>query len=155
MHEGYKKKSANLLTQHNMRPPFEDVAIPTHKELKIPIFNSLILKSTNQQPMLPNSQRKVQSEVAIRKRPLGNPSTQGQYTDIENERVRDYDDSQSLEDSADIRLHFPNKRARRIVSKLRGFSEYDMGQLSAEEKRNLRIELLDFLMKIEYHTITD
>lgn len=155
MHQGYKKKSANLLTQHNMRPPFEDVAIPTHKELKIPIFNSLILKSTNQQPMLPNSQRKVQSEVAIRKRPLGNPSTQGQYTDIENERVRDYDDSQSLEDSADIRLHFPNKRARRIVSKLRGFSEYDMGQLSAEEKRNLRIELLDFLMKIEYHTITD
>lgn len=54
-----------------------------------------------------------------------------------------------------LRLHFPTRKSRKLVSKLRGFSLDDISRISPEEKRNLRVELLDFMMKLEHESFAE
>lgn len=54
-----------------------------------------------------------------------------------------------------LRLHFPTRKSRKLVHRLRGFSLDDIAKISPEEKRNLRIELLDFMMKLEHESLTE
>ncbi|AQZ12957.1 RIF1 (YBR275C) [Zygosaccharomyces parabailii] len=68
---------------------------------------------------------------------------------VDNTSKEDY----SKEPTPILRLHFPSKKARKLVSRLRGFTVEDVSKISPEEKRNLRIELLDFMMKLEHESL--
>lgn len=60
------------------------------------------------------------------------------------------DDMISQEATPSLRIHFPSKKVRRLVSRMRTFTIDDVSNLTQEEKRNLRIEVLDFLMNLEH-----
>lgn len=51
--------------------------------------------------------------------------------------------------------YFPTKKIRKLVHKLRSLSSDDLSEVGAVEKRNLRIELLDLLMRMEYYVAGD
>lgn len=50
-----------------------------------------------------------------------------------------------------LKNHFPSKKTRKLVSRLHNFSAADLAAISIAERRNLRVELLDFMMKLEYY----
>lgn len=52
--------------------------------------------------------------------------------------------------NSSLRLHFPSKKVRRLIYRLRGFSAGDISSISMAEKRNMRVELLDFMMQLEH-----
>lgn len=64
-------------------------------------------------------------------------------------------DINSRETTPSLRMFFPSRKTRRLVSRLRNFDPSELSTLPTEERRNLRIELLDFLMKLEYYTGDD
>lgn len=125
-------------------------------KLKIPIFNSSLftpngshLISTRKTKSTPPKSEKVYNETA---EPIRNELFQNE----EEEYLRnENDDSINTDDIQGIRSHFPSRKARKLVSRLRNISSRDMATFSAEEARNIRVELLDFLMKLEFHTISD
>ena len=51
--------------------------------------------------------------------------------------------------------YFPTKKIRKLVRKLRSLSSDDLSEVGVVEKRNLRIELLDLLMRMEYYVAED
>lgn len=56
----------------------------------------------------------------------------------------------STEATPSLKIHFRSKNTRKLVNRLRSFTASNISSLPAEEKRNLRIELLDFMMKLEH-----
>ncbi|CAI4060473.1 hypothetical protein SUVZ_04G4840 [Saccharomyces uvarum] len=65
------------------------------------------------------------------------------------------EDATSREATPSLRVHFSSKKSRKLVSRLRGFTPGDLNGISLEERRNLRIELLDFMMRLEYYSNRD
>lgn len=57
----------------------------------------------------------------------------------------------SRETTPSLRSHFPSKKTRKLVSRLHNFSAEDLAAIPIAERRNLRVELLDFMMKLEYY----
>lgn len=55
----------------------------------------------------------------------------------------------SADSCKDMKINFPSKKTRRLVSKLHGFNNKDLEMLSCDEKKKLRLELLQFIMKLE------
>ncbi|GAV52395.1 hypothetical protein ZYGR_0AG03860 [Zygosaccharomyces rouxii] len=77
-------------------------------------------------------------------------SQDNESTFLQDSRRPDWESQNS---APSLRLHFPTRKSRKLVSRLRGFSLEDISRLSPEEKRNLRIELLDFMMKLEHESL--
>lgn len=65
------------------------------------------------------------------------------------------EDATSREATPSLKAHFSSKKSRRLVGRLRGFTPGDLNGISVEERRNLRIELLDFMMRLEYYSNRD
>ncbi|CAI4056135.1 DNA-binding protein RIF1 SKDI_02G3830 [Saccharomyces kudriavzevii IFO 1802] len=65
------------------------------------------------------------------------------------------EDATSREATPSLKIHFSTKKSRKLVSRLRGFTPGDLNGISVEERRNLRIELLDFMMRLEYYSNRD
>ncbi|CCD23504.1 DNA-binding protein RIF1 NDAI_0B04690 [Naumovozyma dairenensis CBS 421] len=61
-------------------------------------------------------------------------------------------DGTSRDTTPSLRMHFPCRKSRKLVNRLRTFNPDELASLPVEERRNLRIELLDFMMKLEYYT---
>lgn len=57
----------------------------------------------------------------------------------------------SREATPSLKNHFPSKKTRKLVSRLHNFSAADLAAIPIAERRNLRVELLDFMMKLEYY----
>ncbi|GAV47383.1 hypothetical protein ZYGR_0H02240 [Zygosaccharomyces rouxii] len=146
--------------------------------IRIPIFNSSKLQN---KPKSKDSVHENDLSERKRKRVDGNDEEGNDYDEHEVETAREVDpistqpedlasspdnESTFLQDSRrsdwasqnsapSLRLHFPTRKSRKLVSKLRGFSLDDISRISLEEKRNLRIELLDFMMKLEHESLAE
>lgn len=77
------------------------------------------------------------------------PGTMSDELEKQEDLLR-MEEVQSQDATASLRIHFPSKKARRLVSRLRALTIEDVSNLTPQEKRNLRIELLDFLMNLEH-----
>ncbi|CCK69297.1 DNA-binding protein RIF1 KNAG_0C01830 [Huiozyma naganishii CBS 8797] len=89
-----------------------------------------------------------QQDAAIAKVALKDDEMSCEIQVSENENCAD--DTSSKEGTPSLHIHFPSKKARKIVNRLRDFKPDQLAALSAAERRNLRVELLDFMMKMEY-----
>lgn len=151
-------------------------------EIRIPIFNSLKIQESNGQikqklkmrlqrneSMPPDSPPRVASNANTNN--VLNDSTsvgkEGKYDEIQlaqSHIEKDGDpllvgegneDATSREATPSLKIHFSSKKSRKLVSRLRGFTPGDLNGISVEERRNLRIELLDFMMRLEYYSNRD
>ncbi|QLL33894.1 hypothetical protein HG536_0F02190 [Torulaspora globosa] len=119
----------------------------SESKIRFPIFNFSKLASTAAKDGTP-----VQLEHLPHKDVVTNTAQPETITD-ELEKQGDLsrmEEAMSQEATASLRIHFPSKKARRLVSRLRALTIEDISNLTHEEKRNLRIELLDFLMNLEH-----
>ncbi|CCF57420.1 hypothetical protein KAFR_0C04300 [Kazachstania africana CBS 2517] len=64
----------------------------------------------------------------------------------------EYRDEASSASTQSLRDHFPSQNARKLVRYINELGHEELLQFLPEEKRNLRIELLDFLMKLEHYS---
>lgn len=142
--------------------------------LKIPIFNSLKMVSngpSNQSINRKENYNKVAKEYKIPE----SVENQMFLNTLQDQKTLKTDDNQnfqlqshlgvndlsatldqdSRESSPGLREHFPSRKARKLVTRIRSFSSDDFARLSPEERRNMRIEMLDLLMQLEYHTLND
>ncbi|SMN19260.1 similar to Saccharomyces cerevisiae YBR275C RIF1 Protein that binds to the Rap1p C-terminus and acts synergistically with Rif2p to help control telomere length and establish telomeric silencing [Maudiozyma saulgeensis] len=51
---------------------------------------------------------------------------------------------------ASLKDDVSSKKARKLLSRMRSISSSDLATLSPDERRNMRVEMLDFLMKLEH-----
>lgn len=70
----------------------------------------------------------------------------------DNKEQNDTDvDNTSRESTPSLKVHFPSKKTRKLVNRLHNFSTTELAAIPIAERRNLRVELLDFMMKLEYY----
>lgn len=70
----------------------------------------------------------------------------------DNRETNDGDaDNTSRESTPSLKVHFPSKKTRKLVNRLHNFSTTELAAIPIAERRNLRVELLDFMMKLEYY----
>lgn len=141
-----EQKSQTLPTLQS--PASDDIQAPTSSKLRIPIFNSSKLPSVNVKAP-ENSINTAQKDTIADD---GEPEIPQRPLDKNLEELKYREDSISREATPTLRTHFPSKKARRLVSRIRAFTAADLSHLSPEEKRNMRIELLDFLMSLEHES---
>ncbi|KAG0667946.1 DNA-binding protein rif1 [Maudiozyma exigua] len=61
----------------------------------------------------------------------------------------------SVTSVASLTDRLPTKKARKLVSRIRSISRNDLAFLSAAERKTMRMEMLDFLMKLEHESTND
>lgn len=157
MEQSLEAADKNVVSQSNQEPnlPVElkrahdDEDDSAASKLRIPIFNSS--KFYKSQAGTADKERNSASLPLDPAEVSHNESEKKNEVDVEKiEGVENSDDLLSRDMTPSLKVHFPSKKARKLVSRLRAFSVADLTHLSAEEKRNLRIELLDFLMSLEH-----
>lgn len=84
-----------------------------------------------------------------------NDSTDTSILMQENGEQTQPDLTASLQELLLLRRHFPTKKSRKLVSRLRNFQKQDLIELGAAERRNLRVEILDFMMKLDFYNSND
>ncbi|CAI1934976.1 hypothetical protein SEUBUCD650_0D04800 [Saccharomyces eubayanus] len=152
-------------------------------EIRIPIFKSLKMQEPKSQTdqmkarlkkhelMPPDSPPRLAANttiknvnthlVAVGKAPEGKQENDGKIhlgqvqRDTDGDPADGNEDATSREATPSLRVHFSSKKSRKLVSRLRGFTPGDLNGISLEERRNLRIELLDFMMRLEYYSNRD
>lgn len=149
--ETRSNKSAPIMGQN---PPeqnklqsvsLDDVDTPASSKIRFPIFNSS--KFQGRSVKVNNTTNLTQNaKNAEEKEPENKARSNGQTL----EESRFSEDAISRDATPSLRMHFPSKKARKLVNRVRAFTAEDLSHLPPEEKRNLRIELLDFLMSLEH-----
>lgn len=61
----------------------------------------------------------------------------------------------SVNSTVSLRDRLPTKKARKLVSRIRSISTNDLASLSPDERKSMRLEMLDFLMKLEQQSASD
>ncbi|GMM54796.1 DNA-binding protein [Maudiozyma humilis] len=140
---------------------------PEIKSIKIPIFNlrNILQKSTqisNRSQPYAKQTTSIPSEFGdislLRNRvmqPLPeqeDPLLQLPDLDVDMPNVSDDSERSSSVEASDLKKEFPYKKTRKLVARMKSVSSTDLNKLSPQEKRSLRIELLDFLMKLEHQS---
>ncbi|KAL3235275.1 hypothetical protein RNJ44_00034 [Nakaseomyces bracarensis] len=131
-----------------------------NSKLKIPIFNSSLFSGNGSQQMILQKSNHPNNLKSFKQQGIKEDADVATGSELLRNEEDDYllneiDDSITIEDIQGIKKHFPSRKARKLISRLRNINSNDISTFSAEETRNVRIELLDFLMKLEYHTIND
>ncbi|QLQ78453.1 hypothetical protein HG537_0A07000 [Torulaspora globosa] len=116
-------------------------------KIRFPIFNFSKLSRAATSDDTPVQLKQLPQEDAVTN--TAQPETISDELE-KQEDLRRMEEIMSQEATASLRIHFPSKKARRVVSRLRALTIEDITNLTPQEKRNLRIELLDFLMNLEH-----
>ncbi|CAI4282477.1 BDN_1c_G0004540.mRNA.1.CDS.1 [Saccharomyces cerevisiae] len=165
------------------QPEVADISVLP--EIRIPIFNSLKMQGSKSQikeklkkrlqrnelmppdsppRMTENTNINAQNGLDTVPKTIGGKEKHheiqlGQaHTEADGEPLLGGDgneDATSREATPSLKVHFFSKKSRRLVARLRGFTPGDLNGISVEERRNLRIELLDFMMRLEYYSNRD
>lgn len=124
----------------------DDVDAPASSKIRFPIFNSSKFQGRSVKVLNNTTNLTQDAKNADEKEPDNNARSNGQTL----EESRCSEDAISRDATPSLRMHFPSKKARKLVNRVRAFTAEDLSHLPPEEKRNLRIELLDFLMSLEH-----
>ena len=137
------------------------------KGIKIPIFNLKNIlqknKQTGSRTQTFTTQRTPVStdfgDISLLRNPVAQSLPQPSNLFVEPPDLNldiygmaDDSENSNLNESPALKSHFPYKKTRKLINRMKSVSSDDLERLSSHEKRNLRIELLDFLMKLERHT---
>lgn len=152
-------KRQEKLSPSNSQSLNEDMDASVISEIRFPIFNSSRL--TNESLVkLDTQKRETSSSEWVVSRQNGetlnntikdcSPETTDHEFSVQPEDRAAYSNLGSEKVTPSLRVHFPSRKARRLVYRLRGFSAEDLSNIPAEEKRNMRVELLDFMMQLEH-----
>lgn len=164
------KSSSPSISKKNAGPPSpaqdlydKDADESAVSNIRIPIFNSLRIYEKHAkgahlgQKQLERAGNDSKSDAYLAMQKVPHESSykySEQAMSVNQNETAHLDDSKeyitSSEATPSLKIHFPSKKSRRLVNRLRGFTTSNISSLSAEEKRNLRIELLDFMMRLEH-----
>lgn len=115
-------------------------------KIRFPIFNFSKVNGTTTGN---DSQVKRSVETHIVKS-IKTEDNVSQSRDVPIEDLSRLGDIVSQEATPSLRIHFPSKKVRRLVNRMRTFTLEDFSAVTLEEKRNLRIEMLGFLLNLEH-----
>lgn len=165
MEKKLQTKTQKALQEIRTAEDQENPDVSLTSQIRFPIFNSSKFHSNSDSEGLRNGRDKqnlrgLETESGA-ERTKDNELKNSQRSEPESSQDESTylqtdtkDDWTSKEPTPSLRLHFPSKKSRKLVSRLRGFTVEDVSKISPEEKRNLRIELLDFMMKLEHESLS-
>ncbi|AMD19279.1 HBR378Cp [Eremothecium sinecaudum] len=125
----------------------DDADVSVVAPLRIPIFKS----NRVFYPHLENSKsHPVRNIVSAGDEPKSMISLKRTRSENdENDEYNHQDMGLQTVDGNALRAKFPTKKIRRAVNKLRNLKESDLQAIGEQEKQNLRIELLQFILQLE------
>lgn len=142
-------------------PPLPATAV-AQPSVQIPTqADSPNVLSTHQNNLLLNPKVKefdTNESIDITKQEIIEIEDNADESDLENAYMADTReqtdgdvDNTSRESTPSLKVHFPSRKTRKLVNRLHNFSTTELAAIPIAERRNLRVELLDFMMKLEYY----
>lgn len=98
---------------------------------------------------IPKTPRRPASPEPVIRHPTMNESFSNDLV------LSDLSGHDSVNSTASLRDRLPTKKARKLVSRIRSISTNDLASLSPTERKTMRLEMLDFLMKLEHQRTND